>query len=99
MLRDLADGVFPVGPGDRHRADLPVLQITQAQSWGRPPGINRAPPSTCSGSWFLQGSGRSLSSAASLLPTNAPTDSRTGTACVAAGTSSDGCTAPAGPLL
>jgi hypothetical protein len=27
MLRDFADGVVPVGPGDLHRADLFVLQI------------------------------------------------------------------------
>ena len=62
-----------------------------------PPGTNRVPPNTCSGSWSLQESGRSLSSVVSLPPTNAPTNSRTGTAYAAAGSSSNGCTARAGP--
>ena len=35
MLRDFADGGFPVGAGDLHRADLFVLQVAQAKSSGR----------------------------------------------------------------
>src|SRR5437868_2994521 len=95
MLRDLDDDWLPMSACDPHRADLLVLRSLEPGPLA--PARNKSSTAQHILKQLVCPGKRPITFVRLLPPTNAPRDSRTGTACVAAGSSSDGCIVPAGP--